>query len=67
MPTLPAEVAEVAWKAQERLHRKFTKMMFSRKHAGVVAAAVARELVGFIWAIGTMVEAKQSTTVARAA
>ena len=67
LPTLPAEVAEVAWKAQERLHRKFTKMMFSRKHAGVVAAAVARELVGFIWAIGTMVEAKQSTTVARAA
>ena len=66
LPTLPAEVAEVAWKAQERLHRKFGKMMYSRKHAGVVAAAVARELVGFIWAIGRMVEAKHST-IARAA
>jgi hypothetical protein len=67
LPTLPAGVAEVAWKAQERLHRKFSKMIYSRKHAGVVAAAVARELVGFIWAIGTMVEAKHRDTVARAA
>ena len=67
LPTLPAGVAEIAWKAQERLHRKFGKMLYSRKHAGVVAAAVARELVGFIWAIGTMVEAKHNETVARAA
>ena len=67
LPTLPAGVAEIAWKAQERLHRKFGKMIYSRKHAGVVAAAVARELVGFIWAIGTMVEAKHRDTVARAA
>ena len=67
LPTLPAGVAEIAWKAQERLHRKFTKMIYCRKHAGVVATAVARELVGFIWAVGCMVEAQHTNTLARAA
>jgi len=56
LPMLPAGVAEIAWKAQERLHHKFTKMTYCRKHPGKVASAVARELVGFVWAIGTLVE-----------
>ena len=60
LPTLPAGVAEIAWKAQERLHRKFTKMTYCRKPAGKVAAAVAREMVGFIWAIGTLVESRST-------
>jgi transposase len=55
-PTLPPGVSEIAWKAQERLHRKFMKLTFHRKPAGKVATAVARELVGFIWAIGHLVE-----------
>ena len=58
LPTLPAGVAAIAWKAQERLHRKFIRMTYCRKPAGKVAAAVARELVGFIWAIGTLVESR---------
>jgi transposase len=61
LPTLPTGVAEIAWKAQERLHRKFTKMTYCRKPAGKVVTAVARELVGFIWAIGTLVESQLST------
>jgi len=56
LPRLPAGVSEIAWKAQERLHRKFTKMTYHQKPAGKVATAVARELVGFVWAIGTLVE-----------
>lgn len=56
LPTLPAGVSEIAWKAQERLHRKFTKLTFHRKPAGKVATAIARELVGFIWAIGQLAE-----------
>jgi transposase len=60
LPKLPSGVAEIAWKAQERLHKKFARMTFRRKHAGTVASAVARELVGFIWAIGSMVESKQA-------
>jgi transposase len=56
LPTLPSGVAEIAWKAQERLHRKFTKLTFQRKPAGKVVTAVAREFVGFIWAIGRLAE-----------
>lgn len=56
LPTLPPNIAAIAWKAQERLHRKFTKLSIHRKPAGKVATAVARELVGFIWAIGHAVE-----------
>lgn len=56
LPTLPRAVSEIAWKAQERLHRKFMRLTFHRKPAGKVATAVARELVGFIWAIGYQVE-----------
>ena len=56
LPTLPAGISEIAWKAQERLHRKFTKLTFQRKPAGKVATAVAREFVGFVWAIGRLAE-----------
>jgi transposase len=58
LPTLPSGVSEIAWKAQERLHRKFTRLTFHRKPAGKVATAVARELVGFIWAIGRLAESQ---------
>ena len=61
LPTLPTGVAEIAWKSQERLHRKFTKLTFQRKPAGKVATAVAREFVGFIWAIGRLAESAAET------
>lgn len=56
LPTLPPEVSAIAWKAQQRLHRKFTNLTYHRKPPAKVATAVARELVGFIWAIGHSVE-----------
>ena len=61
LPTLSPEIADIAWKAQERLHRKFVKMSFHRKPPGKVAAAVGRELVGFIWAIGHAAERTAAT------
>jgi transposase len=64
LPTLPPGVSEIAWKAQERLHRKFTKLTFHRKPAGKVATAVAREFVGFIWAIGCLAEAHATAAAA---
>jgi transposase len=64
LPTLPPVVSEIAWKAQERLHRKFTRLTFQRKPAGKVATAVAREFVGFIWAIGRLVEGQAPATTA---
>ncbi len=57
----------IAWKAQDRLHRKYFKMISRGKDSGVAVAAVARELLGFIWAIACQVErahdASQKTAV----
>jgi len=39
-----------SWKAQQRLHATWVKMTARGKPHGVVAAAVARELAGFVWA-----------------
>jgi transposase len=48
----PPEVIETARKAELRLHRKFMKLLGRGKPKGVAAVAVARELAGFIWALG---------------
>lgn len=42
---------DVALKAQTRLHRKSCRMLRAGKHPNTVNAAVARELVGFVWDI----------------
>jgi transposase len=55
--SLPPKVAAIAWRAQERLHRRHWLLSNKSKPAGKVVTALARELVGFIWAIGTEVEA----------
>ena len=39
-----------SWKAQQRLHATWKKMTARGKPHGVTAAAVARELAGFVWA-----------------
>lgn len=48
----PPEVIETARKAEQRLHRKFMRMLGRGKPKGIAAVAVARELAGFIWALG---------------
>lgn len=47
----PAWAVAIASKAQERLSRRYHHMLMRGKHHNVVATAVARELVGFIWAL----------------
>lgn len=43
-------VAEVAWRAQRRLHRQWSKLAVERrKPANVATVACARELTAFIW------------------
>lgn len=49
---LPKAVRDVAWKAQTRLCARYRKMCLRGKKTTVAAAAVARELAGFAWAIG---------------
>ena len=52
----PPEVQRIAWKAQERLCRRYRRMIARGKPPAVAATAVARELVGFMWAIACWVE-----------
>ncbi len=54
---VPAEITEIAWKAQNRLHKRYMTMMNAGKDQRKVMTAVARELLGFIWAIGIKAEA----------
>jgi transposase len=49
-------VKAIAWKAQHRLHARYRRLVAKDKPAPQVVTAVARELLGFIWAIGVEVE-----------
>ena len=44
----PAVIAH-AWKAQHRLHQRYLHLAY-RKQPQIAVVAVARELVGFLWA-----------------
>src|SRR5262245_30231930 len=46
----PSRVIAIADKAQQRLCRRFRRMLAEHKPPAKVAVAVARELAGFIWA-----------------
>jgi transposase len=60
--TLPPKVAEIAWRAQERLHRRYWALSQKSKPTGKIVTAVARELVGFVWAIGRETERQSEKT-----
>jgi transposase len=59
------KIAEIAWTAQERLHRRFWALTNKSKPSPKVITALARELVGFVWAIGK--ETEQAFAAKRAA
>jgi len=46
----PAAVLAQAWRAQQRLHRRYRQLIGHGKRAPVAVVAIARELVGFLWA-----------------
>jgi transposase len=54
-------VREIVWKAQCRLYRRYRALIRRGKLKTVAITAVARELAGFIWAVG------REITTARAA
>lgn len=56
---LPAQVVEIAWKAQHRLYRRYHKLLGKGKNKQQTVTAVGRELVGFIWAVGFAIERSQ--------
>jgi transposase len=53
---LPKPVTDAAWEAQTRLHHRYKHLVATgHKKPQVAAAALGRELAGFVWAIGRMV------------
>jgi transposase len=53
---VPDEIKEIAWKAQHRLHRRYSRLAAAGKDQRKIITAVGRELLGFIWAIGVKAE-----------
>ncbi len=48
---------EIAKKADDRLHRKYWRLTSRGKRSTVAVTAVARELAGFVWAVGQQLPA----------
>ena len=60
---LPKAVTEASWNAQTRLHQRYKHLTgVGRKKSQVAAAALGRELAGFVWAIGRMVQPRAVKT-----
>jgi len=53
------EVKAIAWKAQQRLHKRYKTMAGRGKNKNQIVVALGRELLGFIWAIGVRTEQQQ--------
>ena len=52
----PKALTDIAWKAQVRLCSRFKHLLAARKKSVVALTAVARELVGFLWAAARIVD-----------
>lgn len=55
---LSAAVRDIAWKAQVRLCARYRRLAATGKPKVVVTTAIAREMVGFIWAIACVAQPK---------
>jgi transposase len=55
---LSQEAKRIAWKAQQRLRKRFTTLAARGKHRSQIVTALARELLGFLWAIAVHTEAQ---------
>ena len=59
------EAKDIAWKAQQRLHKRYKAMAARDKNKNQIVTAIGRELLGFIWAIA--VKAEEQHRAAKAA
>jgi transposase len=56
---IPQSAIDIAWKAQVRLCGRYRRLLAKGKKSQVAITAVARELLGFIWAIANAVGSTQ--------
>ncbi len=57
LPKAGQAIKDIAWKAQVRLKGRYRRLTGRGKRTQVAVTAVARELLGFVWAIATRVAA----------
>ena len=48
---IPEKIRAIAWKAQVRLCARYKQLSAKGKNSNLVKTAIAREIVGFSWAI----------------
>lgn len=53
---LSDEAKQIAWKAQQRLYKRYVALTARGKTSGQAMTALARELLGFVWAIAVHTE-----------
>ena len=53
---LPTVIRDIAWKAQVRLCGRYRRLAAAGKAKVIVTTAIAREMVGFIWAIAQIAQ-----------
>jgi transposase len=58
-----ASITTISWKAQNRLHDKYYRLLMKGKPQGKAITAVARELAGFIWAVAHEIDLGDSKMV----
>ena len=54
-------IKELSWKTQTRLSHRFAMLRKRQMHHNKIKTAIARELAGFVWELGTRFESKQAT------
>ena len=52
---LPREVRALSWHAQNRLNKRWMKLMFRNLHYNKIQVAVARELSSYLWDLAHIV------------
>jgi transposase len=53
---LPQVIRDIAWKAQVRLCARYRRLSMAGKPKVIVTTAIAREMLGFLWAIARQVQ-----------
>ena len=61
LDTLPKTVCDIAWKAQIRLCAKYRKLLARGTNTKIVNVAIAREMIGFAWAIACHMQAQPAS------
>ncbi len=62
MPETQQVIKDIAWKAQVRLHGRYRRLIGKGKRSQIAVTAVARELLGFVWAVCQHVQPAESAS-----